>query len=251
MNYYGWVCFVFLFIGLAQPALADTPPASANTPPRPSTTTSTWSGDAELGLVLTRGNTQTSNTNAQFKLENERQYWTHRFSAAYLEASDTGQTTAQRSVLDFNSHYKFRPLDYVVMTVRYDRDRFSGYQHRISETVGYGRRILVSDTNQLDGEIGAGARQTRYLDGTHDNEGIVRVAVKYVHKISPTSEFREEAFSEIGTTNTHSESSTSLKVKINAKLAMKLNLLVTHNSTVPLGKVKTDSKTSVNLVYDF
>ncbi len=216
-----------------------------------STLPSTWSGDAELGVVLTRGNSTTSNTNARVKVENDREHWRNRFSAAYLDASDSGDTTAQRYVADFNANYKFRPLDYVVMTLRYENDRFAGFKYRVSETLGYGRRLIDTETSRLEGELGAGGRHTKFLDGTRDNEGIVRVALKYARKISSTSEFREEAFSEIGVNNTHSESNTSLKVKVNASLAMKLNVLVTHDSTVPVGKLKTDTKTSVNMVYDF
>lgn len=212
---------------------------------------SIWNGEAELGVILTSGNTKTSSVNAKFKLDNERARWRNHFGVEYLRTSDRSVTTAERYVAAAKSDYKLDDVNYIVGTLRYENDRFSGFTYRISESIGYGHRFINTDAVVLEAEAGAGGRHTKFLDGTRDNEEIVRLAAKYAWKFSPTSEFQEAAFSEIGQTNTHSESETSLKLKMNAKLAMKLSVLVKHDTVVPVGKVKTDTLSSVNLVYDF
>lgn len=237
------------------PATSTDGAISSAAPPGPAPAkaipASVWKAEAELGIILTSGNTKTSSVNAKFKVENERPKWRNHLSVDYLQTTDRSVTTAERSVVAGKSDYKLDAMNYVVGTLRYEKDRFSGFTYRVSESIGYGHRFINSPTVILETEAGVGGRHTKFLDGTHDDEGIIRLAGKYVWKFSPTSEFREEAFTEIGRTNTHTESETSLKVKINAQLAMKLSVLVKHDSTVPVGLVKTDTLSSVNLVYDF
>lgn len=250
------VCFA------ALPVLATVPTAWAADSGQPSVPPSSvvmgtdaplskWSGDAELGVIITTGNTSTRNVNAKFKLENERRRWHHTFTADYLRASDSGNLTAQRGVAALKSDYNLSEISYVVGTLRYENDQFSGYAYRVSGTAGYGRRLIKTPTIALDGEAGAGARHSKLDDGSREDDGIVRLAVNFGWKLSPTSEFREDVFTEAGQNNAHSESHTSLKVKVNGNFAMKLGVLVKHDTVVPAGKVKTDTLTSVTLVYDF
>ena len=212
---------------------------------------STWDGEGELGVIVTSGNTKTSSVNAKLKFDNERPRWRNHISAEYLRTSESSVTTAERYVLAGKSDYKLDHRNYLVGTLRYENDRFAGFTYRVSESIGYGHRFIDSKTTVFETEAGAGGRHTKFLDGTRDNEAIVRLAARYDWKFTPTSEFSEAAFTEIGQSNTHSESETSLKLKMNAKLAMKLSVLVKHDTRVPVDKVKTDTLTSVNLVYDF
>jgi len=48
----------------------------------------------------------------------------------------------------------------------------------------------------------------------------------------------------------HSESSTSLKTKVNTSFSMKVNMTLKHDTVVPAEHYKTDTITSVTLVYD-
>lgn len=45
--------------------------------------------------------------------------------------------------------------------VSYENDRFAGFNYRMSETLGYGYRVISQDTLTLDLEAGPGARQTQ------------------------------------------------------------------------------------------
>jgi putative salt-induced outer membrane protein len=87
-------------------------------------------------------------------------------------------------------------------------------------------------------------------EGTRQNETIARLAGKMMGKFAALSDFTEEAFSEFGEHTVHSESSTSLKTRMNESFSLKLNVTVKHNTVVPQGKDKTDTISSMILVYD-
>ncbi len=209
-----------------------------------------WDGEAEAGIVMTGGNTQTESINTKFRIENERKRWRHRLNAEYFKASDKNLTTAERTSAAIKSDYKLGERHYLFAVVRYDSDTFSGYHTQISEVAGYGRRVVLSAGTRLETEAGFGGRHTRYVGGARKRDAITRLAVKFIHAFGAGTEFREEAFMEIGGDNTHTESVTSLKSRINSSFSMKLALSVVHNSRVPQDIKKTDTITSVTLVYD-
>jgi putative salt-induced outer membrane protein len=56
---------------------------------------------------------------------------------------------------------------------------------------------------------------------------------------------------EAGETNTFAANELALQVKINARLSLAAGIGVRHNSDPPLGRKKTDTLTTLNLVYGF
>lgn len=209
-----------------------------------------WTGEAEFGLVVTRGNSETETVNFRLAVENDRERWRHRGRLEAVKAADKDETTAERYLLEANTNYKLNEHAYVFGNLRYDVDRLSGFDFQLSETIGYGRR-WTRGTKILELEGGAGARQTRLDDGERDDEGILRGALRFRWAFSRNAEFREEFLVESGETNTLTESVTSLKTNIIGSLAMKLALTLKRNSDVPVGTENTDTLTSVNLVYGF
>jgi putative salt-induced outer membrane protein len=249
---------IVLIIGVllcASAALGEETAPGAQTEPAASTpvsvATSTWSGEAEAGGVSTGGNTETRSINTKLTLKHSGERWDERLSADYLEASDRNQTTAERTTASFESHYRLDIRDYLFAVVRYDADRFSGYAQQFSETAGYGRRFFFSSNTTLETEAGAGGRQVRLTDNTNKGGAILRLAAKFSYKFSEASEFKETAFSELASDNRHTESTTSLRSRINGNLSMKAAFTVTDNSQTPEGVKKTDTITSITLVFDF
>lgn len=208
-------------------------------------------GEAELGMVTTSGNTNTRSVNAKVKLRYLSGPWRHEGRLEGLRTSDGDTVTAERYLASGKSDYRYTPTDYVFGTVRYEDDRFSGYDYQMSETVGYGHRLVNRDSLTLDLEIGAGGRHSRETGGSARDEGIVRGAARLGWDVSDSARFSEELLVESGESNTYTESVAALRVKINSRFAMKLSLTVKHNSTVPAGAEHTDSMSAVTLVYDF
>ena len=217
-----------------------------------------WKISAELGAVITSGNSETSTTNAKFDATNEKKQWRHNVHAEALGASTTDPatgietTSAERYALSGKSDYKFNEFDYVFGTLGWEKDRFSGYEYQATLAVGYGRRVLNDETMKLDLEIGPGYRKVKdAVTGATENDGIVRLGAKYEWKISDNATFTEDLTSDVASDLTVTKSITALTAKVNSKLAMKLSLTIKNNSEVPAGTEKTDTETAITLVYSF
>ncbi len=211
-----------------------------------------WSGEAEVGFVATTGNSETESFNARFALRNEAYPWRHETRLEALRSSDEDETTAERYLFAHKSDYRFGENRYLFGTVRYEDDRFSGYDYRISETFGYGRRVYEEPGVSLDLEAGFGGRHSLPEESDErEDEVILRGAGNLIWQISPSARFTEQLFVESGDRNTFTESVSALKLKINGNLATKLSYTVRHNTDVPEYTENTDTISSVTLVIDF
>jgi putative salt-induced outer membrane protein len=219
---------------------------------------SPWTTRAELGYVVTSGNSETSTINAKIDATHEKDKWRHNIHAEALGASTTDQTTnidttsAERYQLSGKSDYKFNETDYMFGTAVYDKDRFSGFEYQSTIAAGYGRRVINDTDMTLDLEVGPGVRVIKIDNAPDsDSEAILRLAAKYLWKLSDTSEFTEDLSVDAGSDLTVTKSVTALTANINSTLAMKISLTIKNNSEVPLGSKKTDTQTAVTLVYSF
>lgn len=209
-----------------------------------------WDGEVSLGMVAARGNAETTTINAQGAFVHEGVHWRRKFDAEYLNASDDSGTTAERFVAQASSNYKLSGDAYfVVLNVRYVKDRFAGLQQRVSESAGYGRRFRW-ERARLDAEVGLGGRHTEFVDGTRQDELIGRLAADYTWQFSETGEFAQTLLAEIGEENVHSEAETALKLRLNGRLALRVSFRLIDDSDVPPDTKRTDTITGVNLVYD-
>jgi putative salt-induced outer membrane protein len=210
-----------------------------------------WKSSVELGIVSTSGNTETQTINAKAKTEHERERWRHSATFEALKSSDGDTTTAERYFISGQSNYKYSKNNYSFVIVSYEDDRFSGYDYRASEAIGYGRRLLDQEDLKFDLEAGPGARQSKLENDGTDNETILRAAAKLFWGISVTSKFTEDLSVEAGEDSTVSKSVSGLTSKVNGNLATKITYTVKHTSDVPQGIKNRDTETAVTLVYSF
>jgi len=122
---------------------------------------------------------------------------------------------------------------------------------QVSETIGYGRRLLDSERQMLALEGGAGAKQTDVVTGEALDEAIVRGAIDYILHISESSEFNQKLLIEQGDENRYTESTSALKARLIGNIALVLSLVIKQNSDVPVGIEGTDRFTSISLEYAF
>ncbi|MEJ2362554.1 MAG: DUF481 domain-containing protein [Gammaproteobacteria bacterium] len=249
-KYFSAICLLSL---VSSAVMAATTADKPTTPTQQSTAKpkSPWSGEAEVGILMTRGNTHTDTQNIKLGVQYTTGPWQHQLKLESLHAQDNNVVSADRFSAAFRSTYQIGEKAYAFGNLKHLNDRFSGFESRNTEVVGYGRKLYRLPTFTWDVEVGLGARQTHYTDDTQANDGIVRLATELNWKFTPTSEFKQHINVESGSANTSTTSSSSLKLKVNSSLAMKLGLNVQNNSTVPPGKKHTDTITSVTLVYDF
>lgn len=212
---------------------------------------SPWKASAELGYVATSGNTETETLNAKMAASHERDKWRHEGEIAALNASDEVGTTAEKYTFSAQSNYKMTDIDFIFGNIDYENDKFSGYDYRVTESIGYGRRVINDTDLILDLEIGPGARQSKLETGETESEGMLRGAAKLDWSISSTSKLTEKLVIEAGEDVTVTKSVTGLSSKINGNLSMKITYTYKKTSEVPVGIDDTDTETAVTLVYNF
>ena len=209
-------------------------------------------GSASLGYLSTSGNTDGTNGNASFKVTWDLMGpWKHDWNALAINARTAGVTTAEAYSAGYKAQRDFSATSYLLASADWRQDRFSGYDEQVSETLGYGRRLIDTERHTLALEGGAGAKQSDLIDGTELDEAILRGGFDYLLRITENSEFSQKILIEQGDDNRYSESTSALKARIVGNLAIVVSYVVKNNSDVPVGIAKTDRFTAVSLEYGF
>lgn len=212
-----------------------------------------WEANAALGWQSSSGNSDTTSLNADALVRLRTGRWRHRAEGSLARSSESGNTTTERYAAGAKTQFDFTQYNYVFAVLDYEEDRFGGIQQRFSETAGYGRRLLDSDTLKLDTEIGGGGRQTEFdeVTGTRkENALIARAALEFRWLISEATELSQTLRSESGGTNTFAESVTTLRSQITGHLYWKASFTLKHNSDVAADREQTDRFTAVSLQYE-
>ncbi|MDL0431324.1 DUF481 domain-containing protein [Marinobacter sp. TBZ242] len=218
-----------------------------------------WEGEAELGVLITSGNTEETNINGRLGLLHEIDEWRNNgeFRSAYSETDDV--TTSEKYQASIQSDYKFEGSQYLFLRGSYEDDRFSGYDFQSSLTTGYGNRVWQrGERSFLDLSAGLGYRFNKLEEpdenGNRDEEeAIARLAGQFDYALSENALFRQKLSTEIGLdeNNTITESETSVQATVVGNLSMKAAYRVQHVSDEPEGSDDTDTEVSLSLLYGF
>ncbi|MBL4761883.1 MAG: DUF481 domain-containing protein [Gammaproteobacteria bacterium] len=211
-----------------------------------------WSGEGELGITIIEGNSESENISAKLELNKQHNKWRHKISLEILKNAADGITEAEYYIAAGKSDYFFREKTYAFTAARYEKDRFSGFEHQLSLTAGYGTRFINNDVQTLDASAGLGVKRSKeQLTAITNDEMILRLGGHYRHKIGTHSEFTQNLLIEMGEDNTLSESVTGFKTSVTKRIATKISYTIKRNSNVPIGTKNTDKKTSVTIVFSF
>lgn len=212
---------------------------------------SPWAGKATLGYLATSGNTENSTLNTGFEVGYTAGNWSHLLNAAAITASEDEATTAEAYDLGWKSERKLTDQDFLFGRVQWRKDNFGAYDTQLSETIGYGRRLIDNDQHKLNAELGVGARQSELQNGVEENETIFSAGAYYTWLFSETAEFRQSLTVQAGDANTYSESVSAVSAKLFGDLALVASYTIKHNSDVLPLTEKSDRYTALSLEYAF
>lgn len=244
------------FLPLSLLTLALSTHAMAETAPLKS-----WTTAAELGAITTSGNTKGTSVTGKIDSKQELEYWSNEYVlSAYFkedEQKDSNGVTrneksAERYFVSGKGGYKLDQDNATLFVFgSYTDDAFGAYSKYSLVSLGYGDRLYQDDNKTLDAEIGPGYFSGRTSDERTENGLMLRSAANFNWAFSDTASFKQTLSVEVGNDNTRTAAESSISAKLNGKMQMKAAFVVQNDSDVPLGKKKTDTQTSLTLVYAF
>ena len=220
-----------------------------------------WTGKGEAGISLATGNTDTKTGNAAVEFSDTVGDWKHTFGFDGVYAAESGTTTAQRWSVHEQTDYNFTPRDFAFGAVRYEDDRFSGFQYQATLSTGVGRHLIATDHTKLTATVGVGYKNFETRDVFDDtgvlleehsteNQAIGRATVTYEHQFTATTTILDKLLVEAGSQNTFLQNDLALQVKMNTRLALAVGYSVRNNTDPPTGFKRTDTLSTLNLVYE-
>lgn len=221
-----------------------------------------WTGTGEAGLVISSGNSETKTANAKVRMVTEDGNWKNTFGLAGLYASDDVGTTADRWEALTQSDYNFSPETFWFGAARYEQDEFSGFEYQATLSTGLGRKFIETDATKFTGTLGLGYKIIETRDSLDDATGalvtpgerredaILRGTLDYDHKLTANTAVLDRFIVEASANNTYLQNELSLQVKMLEALALAVGYAVRHNTDPPFGFEKTDTLTTINLVYE-
>ncbi|TQV76024.1 DUF481 domain-containing protein [Exilibacterium tricleocarpae] len=221
-----------------------------------------WSGAAELGVIVTSGNTESTSVKGGLEVEQALENWNneYQFDVLFKEDQVTDDTTGEEETEKTAEKYFLsakgnRRLEddksKLFLFGSHTDDKFAGVSEYTIIAAGYGRRLLETTHTSLDADIGPGYAFGEQSDGEEIEDVILRASANFRWDISENAKFVQKISTEAGADNTRTIAETSLTTQINGSLSMKLGLTITNNSEVPDDTEKTDTESTVTLVYSF
>ena len=208
-------------------------------------------GNVKLGYLATSGNTETKTMNFGAEATYTLERWIHAAKMSAIYAEDDGVTTAEAYEVSWRTDWTLTDKDSVFGRLSWRKDRFGGFNTQFSQTLGWGRKILTGPTHLLSGDLGAGARQSEDQLGVDNSEFIVTAGLDYKWAFTENSDFKQTFAFEVGEDNTFSESVSSLSTTIIGAFRLVASYTIRHNSDVPIGTEKRDTRTAISLEYNF
>ncbi len=220
-----------------------------------------WQTSAELGAITTSGNTKGTSVTGKIDARQELQNWSNEYiaSAFFKEDEKTdlngnrfSEKSAERYFVSGKAGYKLDTDNAKLFVLgSHTEDDFGAYQSYSLVSAGYGDRLYQQDNLTIDAEIGPGYYRGRTALDATENGAMLRTAANLDWKVSDYATFRQQISLDASSDNKRTQSETSISAKINGSMQMKAAFLLQHDSEVPLGKKKTDTQTSLTLVYSF
>jgi putative salt-induced outer membrane protein len=224
-----------------------------------------WSGKGQAGYVMSRGNSDTDAANAKLDAFLLTPQWKHQFTLEGLFGRSAQITSAERWDFRLQSDYTINSNLFAFGALAYQDDRFSGFQYQGSASGGIGTRFFNSDTTKLSAQVGVGYRLLRPETLVKDDNGAVidriplqrqsevvaTAGVDFMHQFNSSTRLTDKLIAESGSSNTSIKNDLALEVKMSKQLALAAGYSVLHNTKPAEGVKRTDTVTTLNVVYAF
>jgi|KBSSwiStaDraftv2_1062776.scaffolds.fasta_scaffold21893_4 putative salt-induced outer membrane protein YdiY len=223
-----------------------------------------WTGKAELGALLTDGNSDSKSANTKIDLTHEADKWKHNISAAALYGENAAFATSERYEAQYQANRSLTDRLSWFIGIRGEEDRFSGFAYQATVSSGVTYKFVDSATTKFDGSLGAGYKTFQpqvlikspagevldRIKGESDSEPVATLGSNFEHSFTESTKLTNKFLTEYGSSNTSVADDIALQVNMSEVLALAVGLGVRYNSDPPPLAESTDTQLTVNLVYN-
>jgi len=210
-----------------------------------------WTGQGEVGASSSSGNTRSTTLAMGLNFSRTGLNWDHAFIATADYQRDNGTESKGRYFASYSGHYKYNDRAYALGLLSWESDRFSGFESRLSESVGLGYAIFKGPKVNLSIEAGPALRQTDYSLGRSENEIAGRASVNYLWKMFPNLTFTQIVSYYGQSHDSTLTSDTAFTANLIGALSARASYHIQYETNPPLALDKTDTLTRLTLVYSF
>jgi putative salt-induced outer membrane protein len=224
-----------------------------------------WTGTGQVGLVLARGNADTTTANVKFDGSDTIDTWKNTAHFAFLYGESADFSTAQRLEAGWETDYNFSKRTFVFGALNGENDRFDGFVYQATLSSGVGYKIVDSETTKLTGMLGVGYRRLQpeellddadgrvieRIKGPSTSDGVGTAGLDYQQALTKTTKLTDKLLVQAGAQNTAVANDFAVAVNMTNALALSVGYGLRYNSNPPPGTKTTDELTTLNLVYSF
>jgi putative salt-induced outer membrane protein len=223
-----------------------------------------WSGKAELGVLLSDGNTESKSANTKLDLTHQGAKWKNNFYFAALYGENGEFANAERYDARYQADLRMTDKLSWFFGLRGEEDRFSGFAYQATASTGVTYQFIDSPTTKLDTSVGVGYRRLQpqiliqtdagevlaRIKGEEDSEPVGTLGSNYEHSFTESTKITNKLLAEAGADNTSVQDDLALAVNMTDTLALAVGIGVRYNSDPPPLAESTDTLFTVNLVYN-
>lgn len=210
-----------------------------------------WSGEGQLGALVSTGNSSNTGLTAGLKLAREGADWTHKISALADFQRSSGVTTREQFLLAYEPNRQLSDRLFLYGLGQLERDRFQGFSSRIAASGGLGYKVLDTDTVKLSVNGGPAYRKTNFVGGGSDSALAGLASLDFDWRLSETVKISQDASAFVQSGNDTLLATTALEAGLSGALSLRLSYAVEYDSQPPVGAVSTDTLTRVSIIYGF
>lgn len=210
-----------------------------------------WKGQVEVGAFRATGNTDNFGFTAALKLDRKGINWEHIIQANADYQEDRKVVTREQYSASYQPRYTLNDGFFMYGRTQYERDRIQGFEDRYTLSSGLGYRVIDRPGMTLSVEAGPAVRRTNYVIDPNETTWSVLNSVDFDWAISPTIKLTQDASSYIGSDNNTLTTLTAIEAGMAKGLKMKVSYSIEHETSPPIGSLKTDTISRFSLVYGF
>ena len=214
----------------------------------------TWERRAEFSYVQTTGNSRSET--ASFKLDVNGKGEKNRvfMRLLYLLMRDEGQQKANKLSSGIRYERIFTGRLFGFIDTGYLRDRFAGFEHRMSAGSGIGYDVMTGGRHVLKSLVSGMYVYENYAISNHDTDrfATLKLALNYGWNIKENVSFHANGNYSVSLKDREKyyiNAESSLSVGINSRLSLGISYLVNYQNLVPAPNIRsTDTSFLTSLI---